>query len=426
MQESGRSDNYRKSELPSGLTLVSEYLPDVRSAALGVWVQTGSRDEVDGEAGMAHMVEHLLFKGTSNRSASRIAMEVDALGGHLNAFTTRELTCFYINLLDDRIDKGGSLLADIFLNSSFGEKDLVLERGVVLEEIKMCLDTPEDNLHDLTSARVWGDSPLGKPILGTPDSVSAFTRGGILDFFRKHYHSGKAILTAAGHVKHDDVFHMASSWFDEVPSGPAGNPRVQPSFHPGVILEEKPLNQIYIDINLPGIRQTDDLRYPAHVMNTILGGSVSSRLFQKIREEKGLVYSIYSGLSSHMDTGLLQISASTSPALASQVVGLIFEELWNLRRKLPSPEEIRRAKDHLIGNHVLSMESTSNRMNKLGKQEIYFGRYVSMEETIESIKRVDEAALEEVSGTFFKDGSVQLGFLGSAEGFPPEGALPSW
>lgn len=355
MEKAGYTTDYQKQKLPSGLTLVSEYVPNVRTVSLGVWVYAGSRDEDDAESGMAHMLEHLLFKGTKTRSAGQIAKEMDALGGHLNAFTSREFTCFYLSVLDDRLKDGLELLSDIFLNSVFSDSEITLERGVILEEIKMCLDNPEDNLHDMTISRVWEGNSLSRPILGTPETVSAFDRDDIRGFFRKHYHTGKAVLTAAGHLDHGYVYDLASSFFDSAPGGDAGNYRVPPSFKPGLISDEKPLNQVYLDINLPGICQTHDLRYPAHVLNTILGGSLSSRLFQKIREEKGLVYSIYSGLASHMDSGLLHISASTSPDLTKTVVELVMKELKTIRETVPEQDEIRRAKDHLIGNLVLSM-----------------------------------------------------------------------
>jgi predicted Zn-dependent peptidase len=416
----------RRGKLPSGLTVITEHIPTVRSAAVGVWVATGSRDEEPSESGMAHFVEHLLFKGTTARDARRIAMEVDALGGHLDAFTSREYTCFFVSVLDHRVAEGMGLLADIFQNSLFARKDIDLERGVILEEIRMCADNPEDSLHDLTMAQVWGGHPLSRPILGTPGSVGSFKRREVVDFVRKHYHTGGAFLTAAGNITHEGITQLAERLFGTASPGPAALPRTPPSFTPGVVREEKPLQQVYIDLNLPGLPQDHRLRYPGHILNAILGGSLSSRLFQKIREERGLVYSIYSGISSQDDTGLLHVSAGTGPALSRQVIDLIVKELALIRREVPSAEEIRRAKDHLIGNLVLSMESSSNRMHKLGKQELYFGRHVSVEETIAEIETVDEPLLEEASATFFQDGMVSWGFLGPAEGLPSDGELPAW
>ncbi len=426
MTDTGPDITYQKTELPNGLPLVSEYVPHVRSATVGIWVNAGSRDEEERENGLAHLVEHLLFKGTKRRNASQIAREVDALGGQLDAFTSRELTCFYISVLDDRIEEGGDLLADIFLNSVFEDRELELERGVVLEEIKMSRDNPEDHLHDLMMARVWGDHPLARPILGSPESVSSFTGEDIRQFFQKHYHSGKVVLASAGHLSAERVAELAAGWFGETPVGPGDNGRETPTFRTGLVREEKPLQQIYLDINLPGISQADPRRYSAHILNTILGGSLSSRLFQKIREERGLAYSIYSGLASHFDSGILHISASTSPNLALQVVELIIEELKALRQEIPDPEEVRRAKDHLIGNLVLSMESTTMRMSKLGREHFYYDRHVTVEESIAAIEAVDGEALEEVSGIFFRDGRITYGFLGPEEGLPGEEDLPAW
>jgi predicted Zn-dependent peptidase len=426
MDDIGSKITYQQTRLPSGLTLVSDHMPHVRSVALGVWVNTGSRDEGEDESGLAHLVEHLIFKGTTRRSASQIAREVDALGGQLDAFTTREMSCFYISLLDDRVDKGGELLADIFLNSSFEEKELELERGVVLEEIKMSRDNPEDLLHDLMMAHVWGGHPLARPILGSPESVSGFHREDVRRFVEKHYHVNNIVLAAAGHTSHDRLCEMASRWFRKAPTGQESDQRHRPSFKPGVVRMEKPLHQVYLDLNLPGIPQADSMRYPAHVFNTILGGSLSSRLFQKIREERGLVYSIYSGLASHLDTGLLHISASTSPGLAAQVVELIVDELKKLRLEGPGDEEIRRAKDHMIGNLALSMEGTPMRMTKLGKEFFYFDDHVTMEETMTAIEAVNRASLEEATGNFFRDKEIAFGFLGPAEGLPEEGQIPSW
>ncbi len=416
----------RKAVLPSGLVLVSERVPTVRSAALGVWVNAGSRDEGDGEGGMAHLLEHLLFKGTTTRNARQIAMEIDALGGHLDAFTSREYTCFFVSLLDDRIEEGGRLLADIFLNSVFDAAEIDRERGVVLEEIKMCHDNPEDALQDLTTAHIWGSHCLARPILGTPASVSSFTRDDVVRFFAAHYHAGQVILTAVGNIDHELIAGRATEWFAAAPAGGPGSGRAPAAFRAGVVREERPLQQVYIDINLPGIEQTHPLRYAGHVLNTILGGSLSSRLFQKIREERGLVYSIYSGLASHADCGHLHISAGTSPALAAEVTRLIVGELTDLRGAGPTDEEIRRAKDHIKGTIVLSMESTANRMSKLGKQELYYGRYVSLEEVLREVEAVDRAAISEVGSVFFREGAIAYGFLGPAEGIPREGDLPLW
>jgi predicted Zn-dependent peptidase len=416
----------RKVTLPSGLVLVSERIPTVRSAALGVWVNAGSRDEGVDQAGMAHLVEHLLFKGTATRSARQIAMEMDALGGHLDAFTSREYTCFFVSVLDDRLEEGGRLLADIFLNSVFDAAELDRERGVVLEEIKMCHDNPEDALQDLTNAQIWGDHPLARPILGNPGSISSFTRGDVARFFGDHYHAGQVILTAVGNIDHDRIAERASEWFATAPGGVSGTGRSSASFRAGVVREERPLQQVYIDINLPGIEQTHPLRYAGHVLNTILGGSLSSRLFQKIREERGLAYSIYSGLASHADCGHLHISAGTSPKLAAEVTRLIVGELAELRHDGPSDEEIRRAKDHIKGTIVLSMESAANRMNKLGKQELYYGRYVSLEEVLREVEAVDRARVAEVGSIFFREGAIAYGFLGPAEGIPKEGDIPLW
>jgi predicted Zn-dependent peptidase len=416
----------RREILPSGITLLTEEMPSVRSAALGIWIEAGSRDETEAEGGMAHFVEHLLFKGTDRRDTGRIAREVDALGGQMDAFTSREYTCFFITVLDDRLAQASDILADIFLNSTFPEREIALERGVVLEEIRMSQDNPEDNLQELTIASVWGAHPLARSILGRPETVGSFSREDVLSFFRRHYHGGRAFVACAGNVQHDRVRDLVARDFGGAAAGPPAGEDPPPRFSSGVVRHEKPLNQVYIDINLPGISQTHPLRYPVHVLNAILGGSLSSRLFQRIREERGLVYSIYSGLSSFGDSGLLHLSASTGPALAAEVTQRMVDELQVLRRERPDAEELRRAKDHLIGNVVLSMESSSNRLNKLGKQEIYYRRRVSLEETIQAIEAVDEAALEEASLLLLGRGEIAFGFLGPAQGIPDDGALPSW
>jgi predicted Zn-dependent peptidase len=382
---------YRKTILPNGIRLVTEWIPHVRSVAVGVWVDTGSRHEPGDRIGISHFIEHLVFKGTESRSAEDIARTVDSVGGQMDAFTTKEHTCFYVTVLDDHLPLATDLLADIVLHPRFDGGDLEREKTVVLQEFGMVEDTPDDVIHDLFAERVWPQHPLGRPILGDRKIVQALDRETVLHYFRTEYCPERITIAAAGHVRHEQLVDLLGTRFltfqQSCPTRSADRPVLATSLD----LIERPLEQVHFVLGGPGLEQDAPERYALFLLNTILGGSMSSRLFQVVREREGLVYSIHSGNAAFRDTGLFYVYAGTEPAHFRRVVELTLRELRALRRDGVTADELRRAKDHLKGSLMLSLESTGSRMTRIAKQELYFQRPFTFDEILGEIERVTVA-----------------------------------
>lgn len=391
----------RKERLGNGLTLIAESMPDVRSVSIGVWLRHGSRDEPSRVNGISHFIEHLVFKGTQSRSAREIALAMDSIGGQMDAFTSKEYTCFYAKVLDDHVPEAIDLLADIVQRPLFDATELERERQVVLEEIRMVEDTPEDLIYDLFSSRFYARHALGRPIQGTAESVSAMTRRQLLSFFKMAYRPKSMLIAAAGNLNHTSLAKQVRRAFGGLsPGGPAhaNGPRPRPG--PGVVLRQKrELEQLHLLLGLPAFPENFEARYPLYVLNTLLGGTMSSRLFQKIREERGLAYSVYSAVNAFADTGFMTIYAATSPGSGSEVVRLVLQELRELRDHGPGDAELAVAKEHLKGSLMLALESTSSRMSNLARQEIYFGRQRTLAETIRRIDAVTRAQVHGLSRT---------------------------
>jgi predicted Zn-dependent peptidase len=389
------AEEYRKSVLPNGIRLVTERMPHVRSVAVGVWVETGSRHEPETRAGVSHLIEHLVFKGTANRTAEEIARTMDSVGGQMDAFTTKEHTCFYVQVLDEHLPLAVDLLTDILLHPLFNADELEREKSVVLQEIKMVEDTPDDVIHDIFAAQMWRGHPLGRPILGTRESVTAFDRDTVLANFGEEYVPPRIIIAVAGNVTHDRAAELFETGFNGFSRAPVPRLSQPPTLVPSVNIVHKNLEQVHLVMGFPGLCHAAPERYALFVLNDVIGGSMSSRLFQEVRERQGLVYSIHSGVQGFIDTGTVYIYAATDAQNFSKVLKSILKELRDLRKDGVRPDELKRAKDHLKGSLMLSLESTSSRMNRLAKHEMHLGAFLTMDEMLDAIEAV---RLEEVEG----------------------------
>jgi predicted Zn-dependent peptidase len=411
---------YRKTTLPNGIRLVTEWIPHVRSVAVGVWVDTGSRHEPADRNGISHFIEHLVFKGTESRSAEDIARAVDSVGGQMDAFTTKEHTCFYVTVLDEHLPLAADLLADILLHPRFDAGDIEREKSVVLQEFGMVEDTPDDVIHDLFAERIWPQHPLGRPILGDRKIVQAFERDMLLEYFRTEYCPERITIAAAGRVRHEQLVDLLGSRFLDFRQRRMPRAADPPDLATSVDLIERPLEQVHFVLGGRGLEQDAPERYALFLLNTIFGGSMSSRLFQGVREREGLVYSIHSGNAAFRDGGHFYVYAGTEPANFRRVVDLTLREFRSLRNEGVTDDELRRAKDHLKGSLMLSLESTGSRMTRIAKQELYFQRPFTFDEILADIERVTARDVKDL-GERLLDGPLSLVALGPKS---PEVRLP--
>jgi predicted Zn-dependent peptidase len=391
--------------LPSGLRLITESMPHVRSVTVGVWLTRGSRHEVDAESGVAHFVEHMLFKGTTTRTAQQIAQTIDSIGGQLDAFTAKEYASYYIKVLDEHVPIAVALLSDMVMNPALAPVDIEREQSVILEEIKMVEDAPDDLVHEVFAQQFWSRHPLGRPILGTPDTVSSFDTGNLRRYFNHTYRASNLVVAAAGHLEHTGMRALVEAAFADLPDGAAGLPDIPPAMTPGVVLREKDIEQSHVCLGAPAYPQTHADRHALYVLNTILGGSMSSRLFQHIREDRGLAYAVFSNLTSYSDAGALTVYAGCAVEKVGEVVDLTLAELGALRRDPVPADELQRAKDHLKGSLMLGLESTSSRMSQLARHQIYFGRHFTLDELLAGIDAVSAGDLQRVAQDLFRDGA---------------------
>jgi len=408
-----------KETLDNGLTLITEEMPSVRSAAVGVWVKRGSRHERPEVSGISHFIEHMVFKGTKTRSAERIASEVDSIGGFMDAFTAKEYASFHLKVLDQHLPLAVEILGDIVMNPAFDPPEVAKEKKVIFEEINMVEDTPDDLVMELLTEVFWPDHPLGRPILGTKKTVGAFRREHLAAHFGRVYHPANLVIAAAGHVRHEDVAALVRRHFARLRSVPSrANGRAPAAVATTVTRSKRELEQVHICLGVPAPHQGHPDRYASYVLNTVLGGSMSSRLFQHVREQRGLVYSISSGIAAYSDAGILSIYAGTSLDSAPEVVRLSLDELRRLRDEPIPEEELRRAKDHMKGGLVLSLEGTVARMSHVARQEIHFGRQLPLEEILDGIENVTAADAQAIAGRMF-DGQVAASVLGNLRGWRP-------
>lgn len=402
--------------LPSGLTVLIETLPYVRSVALGFYLRTGSAVESEEHGGASHFLEHLVFKGTKRRSTAEIAQIVDILGGDVDAFTGKEYTSFYAHVLDEQLPLALDLLTDIVTSPRFSEDDVEMERGVILEEIRMVEDTPDDLVNEIFVTSFWGNHPLGRPILGTEETIARIRRGKIVEHFEETFQPANVIFAASGNVKPDQIIPFLEAQFPAVnrPIVSRGWDTPLPTQH--VVLREKhELEQVHVCLGTQGLPQQSEERYAAALFNTILGGAMSSRLFQRIREQEGLVYSVASYHNGYLNGGYEAIYAACAPRNLRRVIDLTLDEMRKIKREGATPEELAAAKLHLKGSILLSLESTTSRMSGIARQEYYFGCQFSADQIIEHI---DAVSLEDIHGVASKivDGeSLSLTMLGDLE-----------
>lgn len=406
---------YRKELLSNGIRVITEEIPHVRSVSLGVWFAVGSRQEREEQSGISHFIEHMLFKGTATRTAKDIAEAMDAVGGQLNAFTSREYTCYYAKVLDTHFALAAEILADMVMNSSFSPEDIEKEKNVVLEEIKMYEDTPDELVHDLFTQAVWSGHPLGNTILGRQDSIEQLGRAAVRDYFAQHYTPDKCIIAVAGNVTHSEVMEVLARCFSGFAGKSEPNREEKPVFKQESTVRRKPTEQVHICIGTKGVGQIDKAVYPLYIINNIIGGSASSRLFQSIREEKGLAYSIYSYQSSYRDAGLFTIYAGMSPDCTAEVFRLTLKVLRQLQFRGISETELAKTKEQLKGSLLLGLESTGSRMTRMAKSEIYYGRIISPDELIAKLGAVTLSDVGKLAETVLDPKRMALAAVGPVD-----------
>jgi predicted Zn-dependent peptidase len=409
--------NLRRTVLPNGLIVLTERMEHLRSVAMGVWIKSGSRCEPAETNGISHFVEHMLFKGTRSRSAQNIAREMDSIGGNLDAFTGKETICFNVKSLADHVPIALDVLADLVLNPVFASPDIERERGVILEEIKIDEDNPDVLVHELFTQNFWKDHPLGKPILGTTATVGQLDQQKLFDYHTGRFRGGNMVFSSAGALDHDEFVAAVSQKFSGLAAGEAVHEMQAPLASARVLLRnKKSLEQVQLCLGVPAPPITDDNRYTTLILNTVLGGGMSSRLFQTIREERGMAYSIYSDLSPYSDTGTLCVYAGTSAGKALETVDLILAEFRSLKETLLSDEELTRAKDQLKGNILMGLESSNSRMANLARQEMYFHQFFTVEEVIARIEAVNAAQVQAMAQRLFVPERIAVTLLGRLSG----------
>ncbi len=389
---------YRKSTLPNGVRVITESMPAVRSATLGIWADVGSAAEPAAQRGISHLVEHMLFKGTQRRSAREIAEAMDGVGGNLNAFTDKETTCYYAKVIDHHVPLALDVLSDMFLKSVFDGGELGKEQKVVLEEIRMYDDSPDEMIHDLFTRTMWSGSNLGEPTIGYAETVSALTSADLREHLRARYAPNTVVVAAAGNVEHERIVELVSSSFASF-AGHCDVPVPEsPSLTPSTLFKWKDTEQAYVVLGTQGLSLRDERRYVLAVLDTVLGGGMSSRLFQEVREKRGLAYSVYSFQQAYRDAGLFAVSAGTSPASVAECVEVVSAELRAIAREGATAAELALAKEHIKGSLTLSLESSSSRMIRLGRSEFTHGCQVTTEEietAVDVVTREDVLALAE-------------------------------
>src|SRR3984957_20280627 len=410
------SRNIRKTVLSNGLLVLTESMPHVRSVSMGAWIGTGSRDEAAEVNGISHFIEHMVFKGTTSRSAQQIAREVDTIGGNLDAFTGKEMVCFNIKVLDENVPPALDVLADLVLHPTFTPDDLSREQGVILEEIKMDEDNPDYLVNEIFTQNFWKGDALGRPILGTTRTVRRFNQQVLLDFYAGQFTPRNMVFSAAGNLDHDDfVGQVERECSSLAASGNGAPPKMAaPVATPHITLKrKKSLEQVQFCLGVPAPPVSDARRYGVYLLNTMLGGGMSSRLFQTIREDRGLAYSIYSEMNPFRDTGSLCVYAGTSVDKTKKVLQLTLQELCRLKEETVSGGELKRAKDQLKSNMVIGLESSGSRMANLARQQMYFGRFFGVDEIMEGIEAVTTADVQQLGQELFRPEVMALTLLGN-------------
>ncbi|MGD8994524.1 MAG: pitrilysin family protein [Syntrophobacterales bacterium] len=398
------------------MRVVTERIPHLHSVSMGIWLNVGSRDEQEDESGLTHFIEHMLFKGTQKRSALEIAKQLDAVGGMSNAFTSKENTCFHAKVLDTHLPLVVEILSDIFLQSVFDQIEVDREREVILQEINMVEDTPDEYVHILFNQNFWDGNPLGRPIFGNVRTVQSFTREMILGYLSRGYHPDRIVLTAAGNVDHQEFLELVGPAFSSIERHGHNFHRTPPRANSRVDLYHRDIEQIHLCLGTQGTSLLEKERYCCSILNVILGGSMSSRLFQEVRERRGLAYSIYSFVSSHTDAGLMGVYGAVRPDNIKETLELIRQELTRFKREPISATELRAAKEHIKGGIYLAAENTDNRMSRLAKNEIIFDRFVPYEEIEAGLEQVTVEDVQALAQQIFQPEVMSLVLLGQVNG----------
>ncbi len=407
---------YRKTVLDNGMRVVTERIPYLHSVSMGIWLNVGSRDETENESGLTHFIEHMLFKGTEKRSAQEIAKQLDAVGGMSNAFTSKENTCFHAKVIDTHLPLVVDILSDIFLHSIFDGAEVEREREVILQEIHMVEDTPDEYVHILFNRNFWDGNPMGRPIFGSTQTVQSFTQEMILGYLNRGYHPDRIVLSAAGNVKHDEFLELVEPAFRNIKRHAHTLNRKVPRINSRVDLYPRELEQIHLCLGTRGTSLVENERYSCSILNVILGGSMSSRLFQEVRERRGLAYSIYSFLSSHTDAGMVGIYGAVRPHNIMETLEVIRGEIRRFKEEPISEAELRAAKEHIKGGIYLAAENTDNRMSRLAKNEIIFDRFVPYEEIEAGLEGVTVEEVQSLSQRLFRPEFMSLVLLGQVDG----------
>jgi predicted Zn-dependent peptidase len=408
----------KKHALPNGLVVITENMPHVRSVSVGVWVRSGSRGEAPDENGLAHFIEHMVFKGTERRSAEAIAREMDSVGGMLDAFTSKEQICFNAKVLDEHLPIAFDVIADLILRPNFDSEDVTKEQQVILEEIKMDMDNPEYLLHEVFTRGFWPEHALGRPILGTPETVKNFNREVSKTRFASWFAPDHLVVTAAGNVAHEQVLDLVTREFGHLQPSGQHAPHIAPRTEAPIHLEKKrDLEQVHLCVGVPSVPLGHEDRFGVAVLNNLLGGGMSSRLFQNIREKRGLAYAVFSEITPYSDAGMLTVYAGSGKETVGQVLDLIVGEFRDLKKSLVTEEELTRSKNHLKGSLMLSLESTSARMSNLARQELYFRRFYSLDEILDSIEAVTREQLQSLARQYFRAEDTAVTVLGNLNGF---------
>ncbi len=406
----------RATRLSNGIRVLSEELDDLPSVTVGIWVENGSRYETDAQAGISHFLEHLFFKGTERRTAAQIAEEIDAVGGWVNAFTTKEYTCYHAKVLPEHLPLALDVLGDIFLHSRFAEEEIDRERSVILQEISQAEDTPDDFVHDLFSLAFWPGHPLSRPVAGSAATVAPLRREDFLRFLEARYRPDRVILSAAGRVKHDELAAVVERSFGHLRGTSVPEMPHPPRAQSGLTVHAKKLEQLHICLGVPGIPHNDPDRYPAHVLNQALGGGMSSRLFQEVRERRGKAYTVYSFLPSFRDAGYFGVYVGTSAEWAREVLEVIQAELRQAAEHGLKPEELTRTKNQIKGSLLLGLETSDSRMIRLARNEIYYRRDVPLAEISAAVEAVTNDDVLRVARRMFRPGAQAVTVLGDLKG----------
>lgn len=403
---------FARETLPNGIRVLTERIPHVRTVAVGIWVGSGSRYEPAEHHGISHFLEHLFFKGTTTRSALEIAQAADDIGGQMNAFTDREQTVFYVKVLSTHLDRALEIYADMLLHSTLAPESIERERQVIAEEIKSYEDSPDELVQDLFAQTVWNSHPLGRPVIGTLNTVNRLTRADFVTHIQRFYRPNNVVLAAAGDLEHDQVVALVRRCFDGWTGSAVPLPQAAPQLRADIATRTKETEQVHLCLGTQGLAQTDERRYTLSVLDHLLGGGMSSRLFQEIRERRGLVYSIASYAASYRDGGLFVVYAGMSPEVGPEVIRLTLDEIEKMKAHLVDATELQRAKESLKGSLMLGLESTGSRMSMLARSEVYHGRQITLDELIAKVDAVTAEDIQQMSAELFRGGGLSMAAIG--------------